>query len=315
MHTDQNHHPQAVLEQLDADLRQVGPQAWRLQGGPNRRYRISARVKGSWLELEAIHRTGSAMQPGHLLRANPLLKGSARLLPRRSRSSIGWNGEVPLPGNGRLEQRTRELLEGLNDLPEVIRSTRTDEAFVLPGIEDPAAGTPGKADSGEQQAGLLTGAMLTMVLKEAGWQYHERPDGRLLVELDAADVVSRVRVVLNGGGSVRLVLELGRLNRGDHLQRRATQYLLTNSAAAIRFARPGIQRTGEEEVAFFEVAFGTPPSAEELDHALLALSVAARCCRRELAALNDSKLAGYFLALHQAEEWKSPAEYQNGSES
>ena len=77
----------------------------------------------------------------------------------------------------------------------------------------------------------------------------------------------------------------------------AVRVLLLSTGTFVRLARPVARARGSAHGLGFAVDLSSAPTADELDHALSALSVACDTCGRELEALKeDPDLARVFLA-------------------
>jgi hypothetical protein len=91
------------------------------------------------------------------------------------------------------------------------------------------------------------------------------------------------------------------LSTGDlanAVSRLAVGVLLLSTGTVVRLARPVARVRGNAQGLGFAVELSPTPTAEELDHALSALSVACDTCGREVEALKeDPDLAREFLAM------------------
>ncbi len=134
---------------------------------------------------------------------------------------------------------------------------------------------------------------LTELLKEAGWQYHERPGGALLADLETGGQFLQAEIEACGAGARFRVTLFRHDGAGDAVQPALCLYLL-KANAALRHARAFLQRQNDEISAGFEVRVESAPSAIEAGHALAALSVAGRQCAREMGVLKDRAVAGIY---------------------
>jgi hypothetical protein len=134
---------------------------------------------------------------------------------------------------------------------------------------------------------------LTEALKEAGWEYHERPGGTLLADLGTGSRFLQAEVEQCGVGTRFRVTLYRHESAGDAAQQVLSLYLL-EANAALRYARAFLRREADGIAAGFEVRTESAPSPTEAGHALAALSVAGRECAREMEVLKDGVVAGIY---------------------
>ena len=264
------------------EYRQLGADCWALALSNGRALAVTARRDDGFLLLDAD--TGVSPAAGRLA---PLLE-RAHALPAavkfalRGSPTLRLRAELPLPEtDSESEERIREHLEGmrsaLHQLHDWVSARAAGE-----GLACPESGDSGPAGPGG----------LAELLKEAGWEYHERPGGALLADLEAGGRFLQAEVEPCGAGArfrVTLCREDGAAAAGDAL----CLYLL-EANAALRYARAFLQREGQGISAGFEVRVESAPSAAEAGHALAALSVAGRHCAGELEVLRDGAAAGIY---------------------
>jgi hypothetical protein len=201
----------------------------------------------------------------------------------RGPHDLRLRAEVPLPDGGSPEAgRVREHLDGMRSASHQLRDWLSREA----------AGTEVACPEPQGEGQANPGSM-TELLSEAGWQYHERPGGALLADLEAGSQFLQAAVERCGAGA-RFHLTLYRHDApGDTAWQALCLYLL-EANATLRYARAFVRRQGEAIEAGFEVRMETGPSAAETGHALAALSVAGRHCAREMEVLKDGAVAGIY---------------------
>jgi hypothetical protein len=169
----------------------------------------------------------------------------------------------------------------------------------------------------------------------AGWPFEERGGGRLAVRLDVPHGVYKALVDTRSEHEVRVAAQMARFESLTSVQREAVATFLLQANAWIRFARAAAQVTahgnhgespGREDplkafssdpaaTAICEVCFANLPLANEIEHALSALSVACSLCARELDALRDPQTARVFLNVQGAHAHHPPGIVEEGSHS
>jgi len=275
------YHETAVVEALETcapAVKQVGPGRWGFELVNGKAFPVSARALEGWLLLE----TGTDsedLKDGHwqLLERNGRLGGWSKFALGPGRRHPHLRAEIPLTDGVVLRQRLQEACEGLRE---------GQHADAAPAAESVALDVSDEKQSPSWPA----------LLAEAGWTFSERTAGRLLVDLDVPGRWHRARVDAGGERDVRLAVEIGGGKAVAPLARQALGVLLLSANRAVRLARSAVEAGGATE-AVFEVPFGTPPSAAELDLALSALSVACRLFDREARALEDENVARRYLEL------------------
>ncbi|MGB9620701.1 MAG: hypothetical protein ACPL7K_09835, partial [Armatimonadota bacterium] len=201
--------------------------------------------------------------------------------------SLSLRTEIPVSENY-LTGRIKAIFAGL---PVAARAVLAADLSSHTGGRSETADVADPAGSELDLAGLC---------REAGWEAIERAGG-VSVPLDVPGQ-AYFALVRNGR---RVLAEVPLLSL-DGLSERsvvAVSVLLLTASWFVCVARPGIAVDADSvrKYARFEVAFDAVPSAEELDKALQALSVACRLCGREVRALQDADIADAYLAVRNYE--------------
>jgi len=253
---------------LDADR-------WRLTLSNGRALSVSARHDDGFLLLDAD--TGASPAPAQLAtlaEAGSDLPAVVKFALVRGSSSVRLRAEFPLPEEGGAADRIRRNLNGM--------------LSALHRLLEPA---PCQAAACPVEA--LPVVPLPELLKESGWDYHERPGGALLADLETGSRFLQAEINQSGAGA-RFRLTLYQNDQAAETARHALWLYLLEANAGLRFARGFIDQTNEGVAAGFEVRLETAPSPAEAGHALAALSVAGRHCAREMEVLKDAALAGIY---------------------
>ena len=141
---------------------------------------------------------------------------------------------------------------------------------------------------------------LPSLCREAEWPFTERPDGRVAVVLDTPRDTAFAMLTQCPGKGVRIAVELMSAEVLAEPCQQALGLMLLTIGGVVRMTRAVAEQNADRAIVRFEVNFGSPPTATELTHALSALSVAVRLCRREMEVLQqDERIAKEYLALWQ----------------
>jgi len=278
------------------ECRQLDADRWDLALTNGRALAVSARRDDGFLLLDAD--TGVCPAAERLV---PLV-GRAHELPAavkfalRGPATLRLRAEFPLPEtDSETGDRIREQLEGMRSALHRLHDWVSCEA----------AGE-GAACPEPKGAGQTNPGGLAELLKEAGWEYHERPGGALLADLETGGRFLQAEVEPRGAGArfrVTLCRVDGAAAAGDAPE--ALCLYLLEANAALRYARAFLQTEGEGISAGFEVRVESGPSAAEAGHALAALSVAGRRCAGEMEVLRDGAAAGIYRSARPP--WNHPS--------
>ena len=281
-----------LLARFSQECHRLDADHWRLALTNGTSLEVSVRRAEDSLLLDAD--PGLCPAPERLV---PLLERS-RDLPAavkfalRGSTAFRLRAEFPLPEEGGdAALRIGEHLGGMRDALHRLRDWVSSEAV---GSE---VACPEPEGDGQAIPGSLREA-----LKEAGWEYHERPGGTLLADLETGRQFLQAEIEHCGAGTHFRVTLYRNESAGDAAQQVLCLYLL-EANIALRYARAFLRREGDGVAAGFEVRTESPPSAAEAGHALAALSVASRECAREMEVLKDGAVAGIYrsarLPFHQ----------------
>jgi hypothetical protein len=271
------------LARYAQECQQVDADRWLLALTNGQLLTVSARRDEGFLLLDAD--TGISPAPERLVP----LTGRSRELPAavkfalRGSNMLRLRAEFPLPEEtDRAADRVREHLDGMRSALHCVHDWVSCETA---GAE---VACPEPEGGGQAIPGSLTES-----LREAGWQYHERPGGALMADLETGIQFLQAEIHSCGAGARFRVTLYRNDAAGDAAQQALCLYLL-KANAALRYARAFLQRAGEGISAGFEVRVESGPSAAEVGHALAALSVAGRQCAGEMEVLKDGAVADIY---------------------
>jgi hypothetical protein len=270
------------LARCAQECRQLDADRWSLALTNGHLLTVSARHDEGFLLLDADTGVRPAEERLSAL-AGCALTSAVKFAMRRPWPAVRLRAEFPLPEeSGAAGERIREHLDGM-------RSALDELHARIPG-ED-AAEQPGAVSAIPDN--------LTELLKDAGWVYHERPGGALLVDLETGSRFLQAEIGGCGAG-VQFRVTLYRNNAAGTDAGRSLCLYLLEANAALRYARAFLRREREVLAAGFEVRVEGAPSAAEAGHALAALSVAGLQCAREMEALLDGAVAGIYRSARPA---------------
>jgi hypothetical protein len=131
------------------------------------------------------------------------------------------------------------------------------------------------------------------LLRESSWPCTERGADEFAVELDAVSAPpARVRRDENG---IAITVELIRSSAMAEVSQRALAIFLLTAGSALRMVRAHATGADDLRSLGFQVSLAPSAVAEEIDHALAALSIAHRMCAREANVLLDKAAARCYL--------------------
>ncbi len=137
-------------------------------------------------------------------------------------------------------------------------------------------------------------AALADLLRECSWPCSERGTNEFSAELDAS-AAPPAGIRMNGSG-LEFSVELLRCDAAAEITRQALAVYLLTVSGSLRMARAYAARAGEQMSFGLHVSLPSTPAAEEIQHALAALSVAYRMCAREANVLLHDAAARHYLA-------------------
>lgn len=287
------------LQHSAARVEQVAHDRWQLCLGTDVDLQATARLDEGWLLFDAPL-PGSPLHTQRiwdLLRWNTTLLGGAKFAVSARSDHIGppdgppseaallrVRAELPLGRDIDLRTRIGETCSGLESAGA--RLLRGPTAIAVPWRD--------------KQGNGAGGTDLRRLCSEAGWPFTERSDGRLAVDLDIPGGFHQaiVEETMSGAHLLRVSVGLGAGNTSPALlSQLALGVFLLRANAVVRMARAVAEAVDGRMTTRFEVEFAHAPGAEELGHALAALSVACRLCGREANVLaQDEAVAGAYLS-------------------
>jgi hypothetical protein len=137
---------------------------------------------------------------------------------------------------------------------------------------------------------------LLRVCEDSGWTVRTRPDGSVLIELDASCAGRwQARILpLQAQGTLVLV-EFAVFDSASAEAREAVSLLLLLAGAAVRWARPVVRLIDGRVVAAFEVMLPFEPAPGAIADALSALSVACQLAGAAASMLLHEPACGDYL--------------------
>jgi hypothetical protein len=278
----------AAFEKHFAEVCHAGGQAWEFVLSNGALYRASAGYDDEWLHLTAtVRRLRSRRTPPlwDYLTANGTLRGGVKFALTDSHT-LSLCADISLDEETDMARRLHEACNGLMGAAEGLHAENASPAgWHYPVI---VASGAGKSESRD----------LRSLCRIAGWEFHERPDGRLVVDLDVPLARGFWQAVVEGSADgVSVSTDLTEVESLSAASRQALAMALLGVGGQLRMARAAAPERGAHANTRFEVVFDSPPCAGELDHALAALSTACAQCGPEVGALCDEKIAAEFLTL------------------
>jgi hypothetical protein len=270
---------EAALKQHSLQLECIAAGRWHLSLSDSANGAVQARLEEGWLTLRlSLPDHDRALWDALCL--NGEMQGLGKIVVSQQARVLEAAADIALTGqsDGALEQRLAEAL--------------ADIAIALRGAARPSVSAGG--DPAEGPA-----ADVAALVRESGWPVTIRPSGAAAVRLDIRGEFCQALVEQDERtGGVRLKAELGEVADLTAASRGATALLLLTTSAVTRLARAYVDRDAQGARVGFEVALSPPVTPTEVGHALAALSVASRMCRRELAVMRDDTVAREYLAVH-----------------
>jgi hypothetical protein len=279
-----------VLDKCSGELEPDGPWRWQCAVENGTRLPIAASLDDGFLRLvcrpDGIrwHRAGLERA---LLR-NSTLGGSVKIAFDTAGRSFNLTTDIVVLEEKQLVDRFRLAIDGFHSGHHLLRLPAPRQSCPTP--EDPA------------------GNRLGELLRGASWPVTERGPNEYSVELDAASAPpARIRLSECG---VLVGVELARAGEAAKASRRALALFLLTTSSALRLVRSYAEAVEGGFVYGMQVNLPAEPEAEEIDHALAALSVAYRACALEADVLLNEATARCYLAArdpsttnnHQSEE-------------
>jgi hypothetical protein len=288
----------AIERVLEGPLRAVGDAAWTFRLGSSPAVPVTATLSGDWLTLRAeiaggwVHGRAVPACAWELAEENSSIAGPAKLVLAPAADCVTRCADIPLSA------------DGLDDLPTrlVAACASLEEANQSPGSRHL------RREASRDAGGREESTPLADVVRLAGWIGTPRSDGRFSVPLDTAPVICSA-LVGRAGGSILVSTSIQFGGEMEEVSRRAVGMLLLKVGGAFRMVRGSIRDSEDGPVGALEVQLSDSPRPEELNHALAALSVAARHSVAELAAMGDPEIASEWC---RRQQWPLPARETSG---
>lgn len=268
-----------VLNKCSAGLHSAGPWRWQCLVQNGSRLPLTASLEEGFLQLagcpEAHRRPVRALE--NALRGNATLAGGVKFALDAASRGLHLRTDIVLLDEKQLLDRVRWALDGFHQGYNRLKSLDSGGQ----GAEARAAG-PSAVRLGE-------------LLRESGWSCTERGANEFCADL-SADPAPPARITAHDEGVV-LSVDLVRCLPSAEAARKALSIFLLTASYSLRLA---CACAGEEEGQprfGFQVRLPAAPAAEEIDHALAALSTACRMCAREANVLLDESAARCYLAV------------------
>ena len=274
-----------VLGKCCTEMKSRAPWRWNCAAQNGQHVSFDASVEEGFLQLSAgtsMCGLGGCDLDRALLR-NGTLSGGVKYVLDPSSHELRLRADIVIVDELQLADRVRLGLVGLHQ-----GHAQLDECAASPAAAPRDHSLNSKA------------ARLTQLLSESCWSFTERSSNELAVSL-RVDSAPPALIATNGGG-VELILELVRCNSRESLRLRAVSVFLLTANGNLRLARASSSDRDGQRSFGFHVCLPASAVAEEVEHALSALSVAYRTCAREAAALLDQRTAQYYLSAVGIEE-------------
>jgi hypothetical protein len=258
--------------------------------------KVKARIRNEWLLLRTSARRYPLRSPLRFLLANGKVRGLGKAVISERGRSVHLRAEIPLDPDVSLGVLLRETGEGFGAYRRALASARGSNALAsgggkAEGTQTTAHSLLSAAGANGCDSGCRDGSSPTKHLQASGWITHQRPNGRAVVDLDVAAGTSRAVLYPESGRSTLVRADFADLRGFDGVASEAIALLLLKAAGEVRFARPIMERRNGAWAASYEVRLGGSPSSSDIEHALKALSIAARMCAEEVRILRDKRIA------------------------
>jgi hypothetical protein len=251
--------------------------------------RGTAGVADSWGVLDFPNQPGRPRRPTGFLEQNAQLPGNAKYV--LDGGSIRLRAEVPIdePAVQDPDELDTLVVRSIAGLSKAL-DVDTSDAVCKSALDD-------EADAAIDNE-LVS---LPKLCTEAGWNFSERSEGRVSVDLDVADGALYQANVEHHPRGIRISANPNRGDPpGEEISRLAVAALMLSASGTVRMVSAVSRRSNGKPVAghdaFFQVELPATTSGATFAHSLSALSVACELCGREVRALaEDPKLARAFL--------------------
>jgi hypothetical protein len=278
-----------VLNKCASEVTPDGPWRWRcaLQNGAL--LPMAATLEEGFLRLSCIPGTGhkNNLKLERVLIGNRTLAGGVKLALGRDSKTLQMQADLVALEERHLLDRLRCALRGFHDGVHLLKSA--------------------DARSGAAAIPVATcAAELGEILREATWPTKERGPNDFSAELDARSAPpASIRRSERG---VDFSVELVRTNAAEEATQRALALFLLSISGALCMVRAFAQEAEGHQSYGLEVSLPATPAAEEIDHAMAALSVGYRMCAQEASVLLNAGAARCYLAARDVNLTQNPDE-------
>ena len=280
-----NHWPAAVRDAFEASSLSVAGakhNRWQVYLGNTTTAPITARIADDWLLLEASCADHETRSFWDLLQWNAALPGGAKFALGCAEAFMQIRAEIPLIENMDLNARIRQACVGFG----------TAWSRVQGELNGAAGDEPKEPNDSAEPAGELA-----RLCQETGWPCVEPSTGAIKIDLETPNEFYQASIEQRFC-QVHVHVEIAAGESISPLCRQSLALFLLATSAHLRMARPTIVEVNGRCSARLEVVFDRMPLAQELGHALSALSLGCRLAGREAAALQqDEALAQEYLSL------------------
>ncbi len=269
-----------VLGKCSSKVEPAGPWRWLCLVQNGARLSLAASVEENFLHLAGHPETpgASALRLEGALRVNASLAGGVKFVLDAAGGGLLVCAELVLLDETQMLARLPWVLAGFHQAYSRLQA--------LDSRLDVVATRGNGADGGP----------LAELLRETPWSFTERGPNDFAAPLEA-DGAPPARITANELG-VEFTLDLLRGAPAAEAARRALAVFLLTAGSRLRLVRPFAVEDSEGQTTFgFQVCLPAAPAAEEIDHALGALSAAYQVCARETSVLSDEAVARCYLSV------------------
>ncbi len=276
-----------ALEKLWPCVQESGAGEWSLASSRRKSrkpHRVQATLSDEWLRFDAtVEAQTDPQQLWILLTSRAALDGWCKLALSEARGDpktrVCLIADIALDGDD-FSERLRRVFSKFLETLTWLQSGKKRKAA--------RTGSPGVA---------LETPQILQICEQAGWICRERSSGKVEVRAGGEGSAFRAELESNDRVTLRASTPLACLKGWSAESRRALGIFVLRANAAVRLARAAVEESNGTGCVRLEVCFGTAPTSAELDMALSALAVAWGSSHREVAALEDPKLAQQYLVL------------------
>jgi hypothetical protein len=266
-----------VLDKCTAELEPTGPWRWRCVVQNGARLPLTAALEEGFLQLAGYPVTlrERSLTLERALLANGRLTGNVKFALNAASRDLHMRAEIVLLEEEQMIQRLQWALAAFHDGYGGLTSLASPDNAVT--------GTASAADLG-----------LRELLREASWSCTERGPNDFSADLDADTAPARIKMNAHG---VVFSVELVRSNTVAEVTRKALAVFLLTASGALRLVRAHAAEVEGRRSFGLQVCLPAAPAAEEVAHALAALSTGYRMCAREANVLLDEVAARCYLSV------------------